>query len=127
MSASFYCSFLTGNQQWASVSGSQGHLLLRDFVLPFFGCESSFEIHKAAFEVSGCHFAMEPHVRRITVPEYGNNHPTAQETRMFREFARQVASGVLNAEWPERSLNTQRLLDACLESGRNDGRPVLMA
>ena len=40
------------------------------------------------------------------------------------------ASGLtrtLNDAWPERSLRTQRLLDACLESARNDSRPVVLA
>src|ERR1043166_9599266 len=37
VSASFYCSFRTENQQWAHVSGTRGHLKVDDFVLPFFG------------------------------------------------------------------------------------------
>lgn len=35
VSASFYCSFITENQEWAIVSGTRGYLEVRDFVLPF--------------------------------------------------------------------------------------------
>ncbi|MEQ1829888.1 MAG: Gfo/Idh/MocA family oxidoreductase, partial [Pirellula sp.] len=34
---SFFCSFTTGNQQWAHISGTKGNVFLRDFVLPHFG------------------------------------------------------------------------------------------
>ena len=124
VSAVFYCSFLTENQQWANVSGTRGHLHVSDFVLPFAGEESAFEVNQPAFHVRGCRFVMESHARRETVREASNNHPTAQETNLFRHFAAQVATGTLNDAWPERSLRTQRLLDACLESARNDSRPV---
>src|SRR5262245_72229 len=40
VSASFYCSFRTENQQWAHVSGTRGQLYVDDFVLPYFGCEA---------------------------------------------------------------------------------------
>src|SRR6266542_1041815 len=48
VSAGFYCSFLTGIEQWANVSGSPGHLEISDFVLPLAGKESTFRIHKSA-------------------------------------------------------------------------------
>lgn len=125
VTAAFYNSFLTGDQQWAHVSGSHGHLYLHDFVLPFFGCESVFETNRPEFQVSGCQFNMESHLRRIAVPEYSNNHPTAQEVRLFRHFASQVASGTLDDHWPRRSLNTQRILDACLASAA-EGTEIMM-
>src|SRR5262245_55025152 len=42
VSSGFYCSFLTHNEQWATVSGTKGYLALSDFVVPFFGSECSF-------------------------------------------------------------------------------------
>lgn len=126
VSATFYSSFLTENQQWASISGTKGHLHIADFVLPFCGCETSFEVNQPAFQVNGCQFVMESHPRRVAVAEYGNNHPTAQETNLFRNFANQVASGSLNDAWPQRALKTQRLLDACLESAANGSQPVTL-
>ncbi len=126
VSATFYSSFLTENQQWASISGTKGHLHIADFVLPFCGCESSFEVNQPVFQVNGCQFVMESHSRRIAVEEYSNNHPTAQETNLFSNFANQVASGSMNDAWPQRALKTQRLLDACLESAANGSRPVTL-
>lgn len=124
VTAAFYNSFITENQQWANVSGSKAHLYLRDFVLPFVGSETEFEVDRPEFQINGCRFDMESHPRRISVPEHGNNHPTAQETLLFRHFAAQVATGSLNPAWPERSRKTQRILDACLDSAANAGRRV---
>lgn len=124
VSSSFYCSFLTENQQWASISGTKGHLHLADFVLPFHGNETAFEVNQPEFRVNGCQFDMISHARRVVIPEHSNNHPTSQETNLFRHFANQVNSGTLNDTWPERALKTQRLLDACLDSARNGSRPV---
>ncbi len=124
VTSSFYCSFLTENQQWASLSGSLGHLYLADFVLPFAGTETEFQWYRSEFQVNGCSFAMRPGVRSVRVPEHANNHPTSQEALMFRQFAQQVRSGVLNSAWPERALQTQQLLEACLQSAATSGRPV---
>jgi len=124
VSAAFYSSFLTENQQWASISGSRGHLHISDFVLPYFGCESSFELNQPEFQVKGCHFAMESHPRRVSCSEYSNNHPTSQETSLFRHFSEHVASGTLTPAWANRALQTQQLLDACLESAGQGGRLI---
>lgn len=124
VTAAFYNAFLTGNQQWAHVSGSHGQLHLHDFVLPFFGCESVFETRQPVFSVTGCQFNMEPHLQRVVVPEYSNNHPTAQETRLFRTFASLVSRGTLEEHWPQRSLDTQRILEACLASAAAEGAEI---
>ncbi|HAM70360.1 MAG TPA: oxidoreductase, partial [Verrucomicrobiales bacterium] len=55
------------------------------------------------------------------VPEHSNSHSHSQETNLFRNFATQVLSGTLNREWPEMALNTQRVMERCLESARKDG------
>jgi hypothetical protein len=67
---------------------------------------------------------MEPHWRRFAVPEYSNSHPTAQETNMFRTFSDLVRRGALDDTWPELSLKTQRILNACHASALADGAPV---
>jgi len=66
-SASFYCSFLTGIQQWANISGTLGQIHIRDFVLPYYGSELAFEVSNPAFHVDGCDFNMEDHARRVAV------------------------------------------------------------
>lgn len=121
ISASFYCSFLTENQQLAHVSGTKGYVKLDDFVLPFFGSEIAFDAANIHFEVNGCRFNMEPRVRRVHVLEYSNNHPSSQETNLFRRFSELANSGEPDYRWADMALNTQRVLEACLQSARADG------
>jgi predicted dehydrogenase len=125
-SASFYCSFLTENQQWAHVSGTQGSLLVPDFVLPFFGAESAFEVNAPIFRALGCDFNMESHPRRLAVHETSNGTPDAQETNMIRNFANLATSGKVDPSWGEIALQTQQVLDACLRSAREDGKVVAL-
>jgi hypothetical protein len=124
VSSGFYCSFLTNNEQWAYISGTKGYLRVPDFVVPFFGNESSFQVNNAVHNVTGCDHNMESHWRRFTVPEYSNSHPTAQETNLFRNFADQVRSGSLNETWPDIALKTQQVMNACFDSARADSRAV---
>jgi predicted dehydrogenase len=114
VSASFYCSFITENQEWANVSGTRGFLELADFVLPFAGNELELTVRKNEFSKNGCDFRMQSHTRRIAVPEHGNSHPTAQESNMFRNFAEQIRSGQLNEQWLEMALKTQEVMCRCL-------------
>lgn len=124
ISAGFYCSFLAEHQQWANISGTQGAVQIRDFVLPFYGSELSFDVARAVFRVQGCDFNMEEHTRRVAVHEYSNSHESSQETNMFRNFARLALSGRPDPTWGEIAWKTQRLLDACLESASRGGQPV---
>jgi predicted dehydrogenase len=69
---------------------------------------------------------MQRRSRRVTVPEYSNSHPTAQEAQLFRTFSTLVTTGRLDRRWGEIALATQRVMDACVESAR-EGRPVELA
>ncbi|MGE3778317.1 MAG: Gfo/Idh/MocA family protein, partial [Pirellulaceae bacterium] len=124
VTASFYCSFVTEMQQWADVSGTLGRLFLRDFVLPYYGSEVAFDVYQDVFSVSGCQFNMEEHARRVPVSEYSNNAPSAQESNLFRNFGHAVQTAKLEPHWAEAPLLVQRVLDACLESSRSDGKRV---
>jgi predicted dehydrogenase len=119
VSASFYCSFITENQEWAIISGTRGYIEIPDFVLPFAGNELELRVHKNEFSKNGCDFSMQAHTRRIATPEYSNSHPTAQESNMFRNFAAEIQSDQLNELWPEMALKTQQVMCKCLESARN--------
>jgi predicted dehydrogenase len=121
VSASFYCAFRTVNQQWAHVSGRKGAVQVPDFVLPFYGCESSFELNQPHFEVNGCSFHMESHPRRFAVREYSEGAAAAQEVNMIRTFSQIVLSGKFEPHWGEIALKTQVVMDACLESARMGG------
>jgi len=124
VSASYYCSFLTEIQQWATVSGTRGSLSVRDFVLPWYGSEAAFEVSHPAFNVTVCDFNMEDHTRRVAVREYSNAAPSAQEANMFRKFAELALSGKPDSFWGEIALKTQQVLDACLQSARAGGRMI---
>jgi predicted dehydrogenase len=124
VSASFYNSFVTENQQWASVSGNKGYATLRDFVLPFFGSEAAFEVTRSHFEVNGLHFNMESRTQRIAANEYSNNMPNSQETNLLRNFAALVLAGKPDPQWAEIALRTQQVMDACLRSAREEGALV---
>jgi predicted dehydrogenase len=116
VSAGFFCSFLSQNQEWAQLSGTKGYLRVEDFVVPFAGKKADFEVNHHQFLKSGCKFKMEPHVQRVSVLEHSHGHPTAQESNLFREFTRLVRSGQTNDDWPQYSLKTQAVMEACLHS-----------
>ncbi len=114
VSAGFYCSFRAWFQQWATVGGEKGYLRLADFVHPFDSREPVMEVNRKEIRVK------DPR-RKSAAPvldpmEFG--HATAQDTRMWRNFAKQAASGRLNKDWPMWALKTQQVLDACHEAAR---------
>jgi len=126
VSAGFYVSFRTEHQQWVHVSGSKGFLQVSDFVLPNFGSEVAFDVVNNVFTINGCEFNMENSTRRIAVPEYSNSAANSQETNLFRNFAALALSGKPDPYWPDISLKTQLVLDACLESAAQESRPVTL-
>jgi predicted dehydrogenase len=112
VSAGFYCSFLAARNQWACISGQKGWLRVPGFVLPLNSYEPAFELNDADIRVASdvkCPPGVEP---------AWQGHATAQDTRMWRNFANQIFSGKLNGDWPMWALKTQIVLDACHEAGR---------
>jgi hypothetical protein len=96
------------------VSGQKGRLRLPYFVHPFNTYEPQFEVNEKFTAFAGeaqCPPGVDP-------AEFG--HATAQDARMWRAFANQIFSGKLNEEWPMWSVRTQKVLDACLESARQN-------
>ncbi len=108
----FYSSFLAARQQWFHVSGRQGWLRLPDFIHPFNSYEPAFEVNE--------HFVTVP--GEVTCPPgedpMKQGHATAQDARMWRNFADQICSGRLNGDWPRWAWQTQKVLDACLAAAR---------
>jgi predicted dehydrogenase len=126
VSAGFYCSFLTGNQQCARVSGTLGTLEVLDFVLPYAGDRVSFTVQKGEFKANGCEFRLERKVQTHVVEEHSHGHPESQEVNMFRNFSEGVRSGKVNGAWREWALKTQRVVGACLESASGNGAVVTL-
>ena len=102
ISSGFYCSYLTGFNQWADISGTNGHLRVPEFVVPATVGDTAFEVNNRS--VKSDHLAAGP--------------ATAQETNMIRNFANQIFSGKLNDEWPTWALKTQKVLDGCFEAAQ---------
>jgi len=124
ISASFYCSFITETQQWASVGGSKGHLHVNDFVVPYYNNEISFTVANGGLNQKGCDFNMEERLRKVSIPEYSNGWPNSQETNLFRNFSQLALSGKVDPTWGEIAVKTQHVIDACLASAREDGKLV---
>jgi predicted dehydrogenase len=124
ITAAFYNSFRTQHQQWVHVSGSEGYLRIDDFVLPYRGSDVAAHVGRDHFMIDNCSFHMENHLARYAVREYDAGENTAQEVRMIRAFSDQVLSGTLTTEWPDWTLHTQQVLDACFESSKRDGAAV---
>ena len=83
-----------------------------------------FFVRQANFNIVGPDFNMEDHLRRVAVPEYASSHVPSQEIHMVSKFSELALSGKPDPFWPEIALKTQIVLDAILESARNDGQPV---
>ena len=126
VSASFYCSFLTENQQWMHVSGSKGYLKLNDFVLPFHSPEVEAFVGQDVFNVDNCVFNMENHVHRFAVAEYSAGASNAQEVNMIRTFSDLIIQKKVDEQWPEWTLKTQQVLDACFKSAAQNGAAVTL-
>ena len=114
VTAEFYSSFRAAKQQWVIVSGQKGWLRLPDFVHPFNGYEPAFEVNERFITVPG----EMPCPPGANAMDFG--HATAQDTRMWRNFANQIASGKLNEDWAMWALKTQIVLDACRESAKQN-------
>lgn len=123
-SVSFYCSFNADLQQWGVVSGSSGYLHVDDFVLPYFGSQTHFEVKKADFDVVGCDFNMQDRSVAVRTDEHGNGHSSAQETRMIECFSQNVIEKHVDDHWSQVALKTQTIANACLDSARKDGQFV---
>jgi predicted dehydrogenase len=126
VSASMHCSFVAQHCQMAMVSGTAGYLMVQDFVLPFEGdAGMKFQVLNSRFDADGCRFTMEPGMEVSAVDEPRSNDKGSQESRMIQTFSKAVLSGQPDPFWPEITMKTQRLLDACFKSARSGGPTVI--
>ncbi len=123
-SASFYCSFTAANAQWAMISGDQALLHVADFVLPFSGDQTQFSLNCSAFVIDACRADMHAGRYVETLDEPSNNAPGSQESGLFQTFSELVLSGKIDPQWSQITLQTQRVLDACLLSAAQGSKTV---
>ena len=124
VTASFYCSFLTVNQQTAMISGDQGFLSVDDFVLPFYDGEASWTEHKHVLDIDNCRWNFRRHSDRKAIAEYPSGEPNASEVNMVRIFAEYASSGKIDPFYPDLTLKTQRIIDACRRSDAAGGELI---
>lgn len=124
ISATFYCSFLTSNQQTAILSGDSGYVTLDDFVLPFYGNEVVWTEHAHPLEVINCRWNFGRHRERRSVAEYAAGEANSQEVQMVRRLAESARTGELDPRFPDIALKTQQVLDACRRSDAAGGAKV---
>jgi predicted dehydrogenase len=118
--ASFYCSFINGYQQWVHFSGTEGYAMIDDFALPWFGSSNSIHYNSPQFNRSGFDFNYERRGERIATNEYGNAHSSAQEVNLVRRFSQLVLDGKVETYWSRISFYTQRVMDALIRSAREN-------
>ncbi|MFK8110689.1 MAG: Gfo/Idh/MocA family protein [Rubripirellula sp.] len=124
LSAAMYCSFLTSNQQTVMLSGDQGYITVDDFVLPFYDAEASWYHHSHVLDIDNCRWNFRRHSSRQAVAEYPGGEHNAQEVNLVRKMAECVNSGQRDPLYPELTLKTQRILDACRRSDAAGGSMV---
>ncbi|MCU0706856.1 MAG: Gfo/Idh/MocA family oxidoreductase [Pirellula sp.] len=116
VSASFYCSFITQNQQWVHISGDRGCVWIDDFVLPFYGSEVGFDVQRPEFLVEGCDFHMHRRSERVSLAEYAAGFPGAQEVNMFEDFHTALRGDKPDPQWGAMTMATQRVIDAAFQA-----------
>ena len=121
LSAAFYCSFLTSNQQTVLLSGTDGYLSVDDFVLPFYDGVAAWTEHDHVLEIDNCRWNFRRHSDRKAVAEYASGEPNSSEVNMVRTFGNCVLKKSLDARYPDLTIKTQRILDACRRSDAADG------
>ncbi|KAK9272349.1 hypothetical protein L1049_002720 [Liquidambar formosana] len=123
--ATFHCSFLSHASMDLAISGSNGSLHLKDFIIPYQENSASFNF------TSGAKF-VELHIGWNVKPEkiqVASELP--QEALMVQEFAR-LAKGIKdsghgpNGKWPEISRKTQLVMDAVKKSIDLGSKPVYL-
>jgi len=67
---------------------------------------------------------MENHLQRFATPEYASGTANAQEVNMIRTFSDLVLNKSIDDQWPEWTLKTQQILDACFLSASLNGEAV---
>lgn len=124
VSAELYCSFITAGEQWAVVTGTRGSVRLDDFVLPIANRQPSFITTEQSFHIDNCNFDMRMNQRLHQVKEDASGTPNSQEALMIEEFSQLVLDGQPDRRWENYARNTQRVVDAVLQSARAGGELV---
>jgi predicted dehydrogenase len=121
--SNFTCSFLHAENQSATIIGENGFIELNDFVIPADPTKSSFNLIKHKWGSK----AEKIDVQCNTVECQGEQ--TIQMWETFQQLVSNTIDTTSSADkqfYMEVALKTQMIVDALLESGRNDGAEVVL-
>ena len=113
----FQCSYRHPLRQWVEIIGDRGSIWIHDFVHGNPN-EAVFEIHQDTI-LKNADTLIDESFERIVVAH------CVQEAEMIQSFSRIAVGEVpLDPQWPRWTLDTQRIIDAIMESARQDGADV---
>lgn len=121
LTAGLFCSFLSVNQQTATLSGNRGYVTLDDFVLPFHGSQSSWQSHQHELFIDNCRWNFGRHTKLHGVKEQASGEATSQEVRMIRHFADEALHQRIDTRAADIAVKTQVVLDALRRSDAKEG------
>ncbi|MEM9365733.1 MAG: Gfo/Idh/MocA family oxidoreductase [Planctomycetota bacterium] len=124
VSAGFFCSFRTANQQTMWVSGESGTLTMDDFVLPYYDSECKWQVHRPELQIDNCRWNFGRHTAHFAVHEHAGGEEDSQEVNLVRRFAQSALDGTPDPADAEIALATQRVLDAMRRSDASGGKIV---
>lgn len=127
ITAGFFCSFASSNQQTGIVSGDAGYLTVDDFVLPLYSSQTDWQIHRHDLQIDNCRWNFRRRSESHHCDEYHSGESNAQEVQMVRCFADQVVSGRIDSQYAGRAVQTQQVLDACRRSDDLGGQFVTLS
>ena len=122
VTAGFFCSFMTMNQQTVTVSGDKAYMTIDDFVLPLYDSQTHWQVHRHELEIDNCRWNFRRRTQPFAADEYHSGEPNSPEVEMVRCFAQSVLTGQVDPSLADRAVQTQRILDACLKSDQQDGK-----
>ena len=117
--ATFFCSFLHTEQQWAKLSGEDGMIEIADFVIPFNENEHSFQVNKHVWGDNATKISPQNNlIKSVGI----------QEVNMWNYFAQSIiqknGGTASSLFFMKVALKTQIIIDCLLESARNNGVKV---
>ncbi len=124
VSASFYCSFRTENQQWAHISWNKRLNTRSGFRAALLWSRSRVRSEPAVLPRRGLHVQHGKPSEALRGPRVQRGRTGAQEVNMIRTFSDIATSGKLDPTWGDIAMKTQLVLDACLQSAREGGKLV---
>ncbi|MEM6469973.1 MAG: Gfo/Idh/MocA family oxidoreductase [Planctomycetota bacterium] len=126
VTAGFFCSFMSANQQTALVSGEAGYLSVDDFVLPLYDSQTNWKINRHELSIQGGYWNFKRRSDAFSCDEFHSGEAKSQEVQMIRTFVETASVNYPDRRFAERALKTQQVLDALRVSDDQSGSWIEM-